>query len=130
MNKQGNLNEFLDVAGGSGTLAPRRRQAYTSKRLQQIVSDFRSQQARREAGDGEGDDGEEEKSKRDASRDGDALYRRPGHGGCISSQDEVQLGEVTIQSGRVSFHDVRPRALPLSAHASSGSLRATWAVSV
>lgn len=46
LNKQGNLNEFLNVAGGSGTAAPRKRQAYASKRLQQIVSDFRSQQAR------------------------------------------------------------------------------------
>jgi DNA excision repair protein ERCC-5 len=34
------------VSGGSGTVAPRKRQAYASKRLQQIVSDFRTQQAR------------------------------------------------------------------------------------
>uniref|UniRef100_A0A0W0EXN2 XPG-I domain-containing protein n=2 Tax=Moniliophthora roreri TaxID=221103 RepID=A0A0W0EXN2_MONRR len=40
-NKQGSLNEFFDVSGGSGTLAPRKRQAYASKRLQQVVSDFR-----------------------------------------------------------------------------------------
>ncbi|KAK0204838.1 PIN domain-like protein [Desarmillaria ectypa] len=41
MNRQGNLNGFFDVAAGSGTFAPRRRQAYASKRLQQVVSDFR-----------------------------------------------------------------------------------------
>jgi DNA excision repair protein ERCC-5 len=44
MNKQGNLNEFFDVMSGNGTYAPRKRQGYASKRLQQVVSDFRSQQ--------------------------------------------------------------------------------------
>ena len=44
MNKQGVLNEFLDISAGSGTHAPRQRQAYASKRLQQVVSDFRKQQ--------------------------------------------------------------------------------------
>ncbi|KAG7089482.1 hypothetical protein E1B28_011162 [Marasmius oreades] len=41
LNRQGNLNEFLDVSGDGGTLAPRKRQAYASKRLQAVVSDFR-----------------------------------------------------------------------------------------
>ncbi|PBL03569.1 PIN domain-like protein [Armillaria gallica] len=49
MNRQGNLNGFFDVAAGSGTFAPRRRQAYASKRLQQVVSDFRK---KRKAGVG------------------------------------------------------------------------------
>ncbi|KAK7033213.1 hypothetical protein R3P38DRAFT_2619130 [Favolaschia claudopus] len=40
LNKQGDLNGFFDIAG-SGTVAPRKRQAYSSKRLQQVVSDFR-----------------------------------------------------------------------------------------
>lgn len=44
MNKQGALNEFLDISSGSGTHAPRQRQAYASKRLQQVISDFRKQQ--------------------------------------------------------------------------------------
>ncbi|KAJ7455354.1 hypothetical protein B0H11DRAFT_2067759 [Mycena galericulata] len=37
---QGDLNGFFDVTG-SGTIAPRKRQVYDSKRLQQVVSDFR-----------------------------------------------------------------------------------------
>ncbi|KAJ3837305.1 PIN domain-like protein [Lentinula raphanica] len=41
MNRQGNLNDFFDVSAGSGSAAPRKRQAYASKRLQQVVSDFR-----------------------------------------------------------------------------------------
>ncbi|KAJ3893282.1 hypothetical protein GG344DRAFT_43649 [Lentinula edodes] len=41
INRQGNLNVFFDVSAGSGTAAPRKRQAYASKRLQQVVSDFR-----------------------------------------------------------------------------------------
>ncbi|KIY43975.1 PIN domain-like protein [Fistulina hepatica ATCC 64428] len=40
-NVQGNLNEFLDISSGSGTHAPRRRDAYASKRLQEVVSNFR-----------------------------------------------------------------------------------------
>lgn len=45
MNKQGNLNEFFDVSAGSGTYAPRKRNAYSSKRLQQVVSEFRNEKA-------------------------------------------------------------------------------------
>ncbi|KAJ2922364.1 hypothetical protein H1R20_g14740, partial [Candolleomyces eurysporus] len=41
LNRQGNLNDFLDISGGGGTMAPRQRQAYASKRLQEVVSDFR-----------------------------------------------------------------------------------------
>lgn len=44
MNKQGDLNEFFDISSGSGTRAPRQRQAFASRRLQQVISDFRKQQ--------------------------------------------------------------------------------------
>src|ERR1700691_1678180 len=50
MNKQGNLNEFFDVSAGSGTYAPRKQQAYSSKRLQQVVSEFRSEKAKLKTG--------------------------------------------------------------------------------
>jgi DNA excision repair protein ERCC-5 len=40
------LNDFFDITGGSGTYAPRNRQAYASKRLQQVVNDFRSKRKR------------------------------------------------------------------------------------
>ncbi|KAI0783664.1 hypothetical protein C8Q75DRAFT_430432 [Abortiporus biennis] len=42
--RQGNLNTFFDVPTGGAGAAPRKRQVYTSKRLQQVVSDFRKQQ--------------------------------------------------------------------------------------
>ena len=38
MNRQGNLNKFLDM--GRGLHAPRKRHVYASKQLQQVVSDF------------------------------------------------------------------------------------------
>ncbi|KAG8991511.1 DNA repair protein rad2 [Tulasnella sp. JGI-2019a] len=41
INKQSNLNAFFDISAGSGTFAPKRSQAYASKRLQRVVSDFR-----------------------------------------------------------------------------------------
>ncbi|KAI1796855.1 PIN domain-like protein [Ganoderma leucocontextum] len=44
-NAQGNLAGYFDLPVGVNA-APRKRQAYTSKRLQQVVSDFRKQQAR------------------------------------------------------------------------------------
>ncbi|KAI0766735.1 hypothetical protein BC629DRAFT_1583625 [Irpex lacteus] len=42
-NQQGSLTSFFDVPAGGA--APRKRQAYASKRLQQVVSDFRKRQA-------------------------------------------------------------------------------------
>ncbi|KAI0775173.1 hypothetical protein BD413DRAFT_603148 [Trametes elegans] len=64
---QGNLAGFFDMPAG-GNAAPRKRQAYASKRLQQVVQDFRKQQARLRGspgagsaspapGEGDGDDG-------------------------------------------------------------------------
>jgi DNA excision repair protein ERCC-5 len=50
LNKQGNLNEYFDVSTGNGTYAPRKRQAYSSKRLQQVVSEFRSERAKHNKG--------------------------------------------------------------------------------
>ncbi|KAI8980218.1 hypothetical protein BD414DRAFT_114366 [Trametes punicea] len=44
---QGNLVGFFDLPAG-GNAAPRKRQAYTSKRLQQVVQDFRKQQAQQQ----------------------------------------------------------------------------------
>lgn len=41
LNRQGNLNEFLDISAGSGTHAPKKSRAYESKRLQQVISEFR-----------------------------------------------------------------------------------------
>ncbi|KAI6168059.1 hypothetical protein EDD17DRAFT_1453682, partial [Pisolithus thermaeus] len=46
VNKQGDLNEFFNVTSGAGTVAPRKRQAYSSKRLQQVVTKFRKEQAK------------------------------------------------------------------------------------
>ena len=44
MNKQSNLSEYFDVSVGMGAYVPKKRHAYTSKRLQDVVMDFRKQQ--------------------------------------------------------------------------------------
>ncbi|CAK5268406.1 unnamed protein product [Mycena citricolor] len=62
LNKQGNLNTFLDVSG-SGTIAPRQRQAYTSKRLQKVVSDFRKKGRPAEGADSGSEDREPPKKR-------------------------------------------------------------------
>ncbi|KAG8820145.1 DNA repair protein rad2 [Serendipita sp. 401] len=43
VNRQGTLTGYFDASGGfgSGTLAPRKRQPYASKRLQQVVNEYR-----------------------------------------------------------------------------------------
>lgn len=46
LNRQGDLNGFLNVASGAGSHAPRKRQTYNSKRLQQVVTEFRKEQAK------------------------------------------------------------------------------------
>jgi DNA excision repair protein ERCC-5 len=46
LNKQGTLGEY--VTGGNGSLAPRKRRAYASERLQQVVTDFRTKRAKLE----------------------------------------------------------------------------------
>ena len=51
LNKQGNLNEYFGVSTGGGVVAPRNRKTYASKRLQQVVNDFREQR-RKEMGTG------------------------------------------------------------------------------
>ncbi|KAF8653599.1 hypothetical protein AX16_003843 [Volvariella volvacea WC 439] len=43
INRQGTLTTFFDGLTGSGTVAPRKRQAYTSKRLQEVITAFRKQ---------------------------------------------------------------------------------------
>ncbi|KZT53232.1 hypothetical protein CALCODRAFT_520157 [Calocera cornea HHB12733] len=48
VNKQGTLSSYFDVSVGSGAYEPRKRQAYSSKRLQKVVSDFRKEQMRME----------------------------------------------------------------------------------
>jgi DNA excision repair protein ERCC-5 len=46
LNKQGNLNEIFGVNSTGGVIAPRNCKAYASKRLQQVVDDFREQRRR------------------------------------------------------------------------------------
>lgn len=46
LNQQGNLNEYFRVNSAGGVIAPRNRKTYASKRLQQVVNDFREQRRR------------------------------------------------------------------------------------
>ncbi|KAI4518714.1 PIN domain-like protein [Schizophyllum commune Loenen D] len=95
-NKQGTLNSFLDVSLGTGTHAPRKRQAYASKRLQQVVSDFRKKRA------GLAEDNEEEaengepvrKRRRTVVPKGKGKgTQRKGKGNQASVEGDDDLGE-------------------------------------
>ncbi|KAL1753164.1 hypothetical protein FB107DRAFT_292609 [Schizophyllum commune] len=63
-NKQGTLNSFLDVSLSTGTHAPRKRQAYASKRLQQVVSDFKKKRAGLADNEEEAENGEPARKRR------------------------------------------------------------------
>ncbi|KAK7690662.1 hypothetical protein QCA50_005761 [Cerrena zonata] len=65
LNKQGNLTAFFDVPAGGGV--SRKRQAYSSKRLQQVVSDFRKKQRAEGDAQSRGDSSEAEPEE-DTSR--------------------------------------------------------------
>ncbi|KAG8954224.1 DNA repair protein rad2 [Tulasnella sp. 424] len=55
-NKQSNLNSFFDITAGTGSYAPRQKQAYASKRLQKVVSDFRKKGKEKESATNTEDD--------------------------------------------------------------------------
>ena len=66
---QGTLAGFFDAPLGASA-APRRRQAYASKRLQQVVADFRKQQ-RQGQGMSSGSEETEAREGSDSEREGD-----------------------------------------------------------
>jgi DNA excision repair protein ERCC-5 len=72
-NKQGTLSGYFDATGGfgSGTLAPRKRQPYASKRLQQVVSEYRK--SKDESG---ADDTSTESNKEDGTENSKGKQKR------------------------------------------------------
>ncbi|KAF5391685.1 hypothetical protein D9757_002398 [Collybiopsis confluens] len=94
VNRQANLNNFFDISSGSGTAAPRKRQAYASKRLQQVVSDFRKRKnAASETSSADNESSEEPplKKKPRVARKGKAL---------TSTSDSSARGRKKVVHGR------------------------------
>lgn len=52
-NRQGLLNDFFSVSAGTGAAEPRKQQVYKSRRLQDLVTEHRKEQARKRAQEGE-----------------------------------------------------------------------------
>ncbi|KAI0833524.1 hypothetical protein BC628DRAFT_1308717 [Trametes gibbosa] len=71
---QGNLAGFFDLPIGANA-APRKRQAYTSKRLQQVVQDFRKQQAKQRGSPAPAPNGNDPGSGSDYENGGGAVDR-------------------------------------------------------
>ena len=112
-NAQGNLAGYFDLPLGANA-APRKRQAYASKRLQQVVSDFRKQQAgqRKSATPSLGDDDDASDSepngeasrpakKRKKSDDSKPKGKGRGKGKAKATQGE-DGGSSTVRGGRGS----------------------------
>ncbi|KAF8501684.1 hypothetical protein F5888DRAFT_1875010 [Russula emetica] len=95
LNRQGNLNEFFGVKSTGGVIAPRNRKAYASKRLQQVVNDFREQQRKEGKSSKKTNNGTssaQDESSSSSSLEGDDTPPRPvakrgkGHrGGSVSA---------------------------------------------
>lgn len=137
-NKQGTLDNFFDVSLGSGTYAPRRRQAYSSKRLQQVVTDFRTMHSStksKSVASGSEEDGPSEKgSVPKKRRKGKQVEKKPrkttvgerGRGGRVprgrkrndkeSFEPEKEQGEADAAPGSaappVLASKLRPRPKP------------------
>ncbi|KAH9068359.1 hypothetical protein EDB83DRAFT_2586185 [Lactarius deliciosus] len=69
LNKQGNLKEYFGVSSG-GAVAPRNRRTYTSKRLQQVVDDFREQRRKETAATRTNDDTQRQESSSESLSEG------------------------------------------------------------
>ncbi|KAJ3850694.1 hypothetical protein EV368DRAFT_44752 [Lentinula lateritia] len=107
LNRQGNLNVFFDVSAGSGTAAPRKRQAYASKRLQQVVSDFRKK--RKSAGasttvEPSSDDDSQESEEREDAQPPNKKQRTS-----VKGKEKASIsGNLTTRSKKTTAR--RPRA--------------------
>ncbi|KLO08780.1 PIN domain-like protein, partial [Schizopora paradoxa] len=109
MNRQGTLNDFVDIAGGSGTtLEPRKRQAYTSKRLQELVSAHRQEQKRKAAAaddDASDDDVQNAAANSSSSKKGPVKRARKRkspnlkNGEAIAGGEASELPDVENHSG-------------------------------
>ncbi|KAI0077931.1 PIN domain-like protein [Panus rudis PR-1116 ss-1] len=137
VTRQDNLNAFFDVPTGGGV--PRKRQAYSSKRLQQVVSDFRKKQragsisAQSQANSESGNDDESanerpKKKRKSNAKSGASAGRGRGRGrgargtgtkrtasktaDVDASDSEVQgTGPVTAEDARTPAES-RPRPKP------------------
>lgn len=105
MNRQGTLGDFFDVTGGgSGTTAlePRKRQAYTSKRLQELVSAHRNEQKQANTTgleenesriEGVGANGGSSATKRKRSGTGKGVTRKRAASGKRNAKEDGRKGE-------------------------------------
>jgi DNA excision repair protein ERCC-5 len=119
MNRQGNLSSFFDVAPGSGSYAPRKRQAYGSKRLQQVVTDFRTQQAQLKGGS----TSTAVPDKFTPEDDHEPAIKKRKTGVTRKSQAKINT-RVTRRKGSQSVTSQRGKNRGSRAQASSSSLRA------
>lgn len=147
LNRQNNLNEFLDISAGSGTHAPRRNRAYESKRLQQVISEFRKKNKQRsgsntpvpgsQTGDGSQDesegmkeveDGTSRKRQRKSSKtNGESAAKKKGRTTVASSTSRGKgksgtSSAVTRGRGKGGSGQTRTRARKSKAQESTSEL--------
>ena len=121
LNRQGDLNGFLNVASGAGSHAPRKRQTYHSKRLQQVVTEFRKEQAKQstapDCGDQnfEGDTAPPKKRQKTTTRKG-----KGGTGPTGNSTTRVPTAKGKRKRGVTSKKSQRPHGDEESGDGSDG----------
>ncbi|TFY57352.1 hypothetical protein EVJ58_g7063 [Rhodofomes roseus] len=100
-NQQGNLAGFFDVPVGGA--APRKRQAYASKRLQQVVSDFRKERARAHSAESSGTSstgGERKSQSDDEYSEVPAKRRKINKAGKAAGKERAATGAKTGRGGK------------------------------
>ncbi|KAI0303796.1 hypothetical protein B0F90DRAFT_1709118 [Multifurca ochricompacta] len=119
LNKQGNLNEYFGVNLAGGVVAPRNRRTYASKRLQQVVNDFREQRRKETTVNNSDAQGESSSSSEDVEGPPQPVAkRRKGGGGSSNRATGKRRGKVGTRVARAGSSRKRKRNV---ATASSGS---------
>ncbi|KAH8994897.1 PIN domain-like protein [Lactarius akahatsu] len=129
LNKQGNLKEYFGVSSG-GLVAPRNRRTYTSKRLQQVVDDFREQRRKETVAARTNDDTQRQESSSESLSEEEApptapvvAKRNRGRGGFSSSKGATgkSRGRGGARGGRAGSSRKRKRSVTTSGDDPSGS---------
>lgn len=129
INKQSNLNSFFDITAGVGSYAPKQKQAYASKRLQKVVSDFRKKGNGKESATNTEDDLDDGKatgtSKRKSSRKAKSRAREPNTKASTSrkkrriaeeEEEEAEEGSSPSEDDPPEKPKSRPRPRPRRAN--------------
>lgn len=117
-NKQGTLSAFFDISVGTGTYAPRKKQAYASKRLQKIVQDYRKERKQQGGSTSPGPRGSTEPPSRGGEGDQAESDNAPG-GSSLSRQGHADGADAETSASGSKGKRKRKAATAKSEHSTA-----------